>query len=454
MIPLSFAAIAGGTCTLIGTSINLVANGLLIEHLGTPGLGLFELAWVGLPVVAVVIVFVTIFSHWLLPERMPALGRRGDVREYTVEMQVKPGSPLVGRTIGEAGLRQLPGMYLMEIERDGQILPAVSPRERLHDGDRLVFVGIVESVVDLQRMRGLIPATNQVFKLNAPRRDRILVEAVVSNTCPLVGQRVREGRFRSRYNAVIIAAARNGERLKGKIGDIVLRTGDTLLLEARPSFIVQQRNSRDFYLVSRLNSSAAPRHERALLAVGIIVAMVLAVATGALPMLEVAMLAAGLMILTRCTSGGIARRGVDWSVIVVIAASFGIGTALQESGAAQALAESIVSVAGGEPMVSLGLVFLVAALFTAPATNNAAAVLMFPVALATAQDMSVDVLPFAITIMMGASDAFATPIGYQTNLMVYGVGGYRFGDYLRIGLPLTLLVGLMTVAVVPRVWGF
>jgi di/tricarboxylate transporter len=243
MIPLSFAAIAGGTCTLIGTSTNLVVNGLLIEHLGTPGLGLFELAWVGLPVVAVVIVLVTIFSHWLLPERMPALGRLGDVREYTVEMQVEPGSPLVGRTIGEEGLRQLPGMYLMEIERDGQILPAVSPRERLHGGDRLVFVGIVESVVDLQRMRGLIPATNQVFKLNAPQRDRILVEAVVSNTCPLVGRRVREGRFRSRYNAVIIAVARNRERLKGKIGDIVLRTGDTLLLEARPSFIVQQRNS-------------------------------------------------------------------------------------------------------------------------------------------------------------------------------------------------------------------
>jgi Trk K+ transport system NAD-binding subunit len=174
---------------------------------------------------------------------MPALGRLGDVREYTVEMQVEPGSPLVGRTIGEEGLRQLPGMYLMEIERDGQILPAVSPRERLHGGDRLVFVGIVESVVDLQRMRGLIPATNQVFKLNAPQRDRILVEAVVSNTCPLVGRRVREGRFRSRYNAVIIAVARNRERLKGKIGDIVLRTGDTLLLEARPSFIVQQRNS-------------------------------------------------------------------------------------------------------------------------------------------------------------------------------------------------------------------
>jgi di/tricarboxylate transporter len=454
MIPLSFAAIAGGTCTLIGTSTNLVVNGLLIEHLGTPGLGLFELAWVGLPVVAVVIVFVMVFSHWLLPERMPALERLGDVREYSVEMQVEPGSPLVGRTIEQAGLRQLPGMYLMEIERDGQILPAVSPRERLHGGDRLVFVGIVESVVDLQRMRGLIPATDQVFKLDAPRRDRILVEAVVSNTCPVAGRRVREGRFRSRYNAVIIAVARNGERLKGKIGDIVLRTGDTLLLEARPSFIVQQRNSRDFYLVSRLNGSAAPRHERALLAVGIIVAMVLVVATGALSMLKAAMLAAGLMILTRCTSGGIARRAVDWSVIVVIAASFGIGTALQESGAAQAMAGSIVSLAGGEPMVSLGLMFLATALFTALATNNAAAVLMFPVALAAAQDMSVDVLPFAITIMMGASAAFATPIGYQTNLMVYGVGGYRFGDYVRIGLPLTLLVGLVTVAVVPRVWGF
>lgn len=454
MIPLSFAGIAGGTCTLIGTSTNLVVNGLLIKELGHTGLALFDLAWVGLPIVGLVIAYILFFSSWLLPTRQPALNRLENARQYTVEMVVEPHSPLIEKTIEDAGLRQLPGLFLMEIEREGQIIAAVSPFQRLRENDRLVFVGIVESVVDLQRIRGLKPATDQVFKLNLPRRERRLIEAVVSNTCPLVGKRVREGRFRTNYNAVIIALARNGERINKKIGDIVLRAGDTLLLETRPSFVEQQRNSRDFYLVSRIDDSRPPRHERALIAATITIAMVLSVATGMLSMLKAALLAAGLMIITRCTSAGIARNAVDWQVLVVIAASFGVGIALQNTGAANAVAEFIIALAGGDPWLSLALVFIVTALFTGLATNNAAAVIMFPIVVATANSMSVSVLPFAVTIMVAASASFATPIGYQTNLMVYGVGGYRFIDFVRIGIPLTVLVGLVTIFVVPLVWKF
>jgi len=454
MIPLSFAGIAGGTCTLIGTSTNLVVNGLLIKELGHTGLALFDLAWVGLPIVGLVIAYILFFSSWLLPTRQPALNRLENARQYTVEMVVEPHSPLIEKTIEDAGLRQLPGLFLMEIEREGQIIAAVSPFQRLRENDRLVFVGIVESVVDLQRIRGLKPATDQVFKLNLPRRERRLIEAVVSNTCPLVGKRVREGRFRTNYNAVIIALARNGERINKKIGDIVLRAGDTLLLETRPSFVEQQRNSRDFYLVSRIDDSRPPRHERALIAATITIAMVLSVATGMLSMLKAALLAAGLMIITRCTSAGIARNAVDWQVLVVIAASFGVGIALQNTGAANAVAEFIIALAGGDPWLSLALVFIVTALFTGLATNNAAAVIMFPIVVATANSMSVSILPFAVTIMVAASASFATPIGYQTNLMVYGVGGYRFIDFVRIGIPLTVLVGLVTIFVVPLVWKF
>ena len=454
MIPLSFAGIAGGTCTLIGTSTNLVVNGLLITELGDSELELFDLAWVGVPIVALVIVYILLVSPWLLPTRQPALHQFENVRQYTVEMVVEPHSPLIGMTIEDAGLRQLPGLFLMEIEREGQIIAAVSPVQRLRENDRLVFVGIVESVVDLQKIRGLKPATDQVFKLNLPRRERRLIEAVVSNTCPLVGKQVRAGRFRTNYNAVIIALARNGERINKKIGDIVLRAGDTLLLETRPSFVEQQRNSRDFYLVSRIDDSRPPRHERALIAATITIAMVLSVATGLLSMLKAALLAAGLMIITRCTSAGIARRAVDWQVLVVIAASFGVGIALQVSGAANAVAEFIIALAGGRPWFSLALVFVVTALFTGLATNNAAAVIMFPIVVATANSMSVSVLPFAVTVMIAASASFATPIGYQTNLMVYGVGGYRFMDFLRIGIPLTVLAGLVTILVVPLVWEF
>ena len=454
MIPLSYASIAGGTCTLIGTSTNLVVNGLLIREADSEGLAMLELAWIGVPLMLVVFVFILVGSRWLLPERIPAISRYDDAREYTVEMLVDKGSVLSGKSIEEAGLRQLPGMYLIEIDRQGQIIPAVSPYEVLRDGDRLVFAGVIESVVDLQKTQGLTPASNQIYKLDSSRQDRVLVEAVVSDSCPLVGKSVCEGRFRNYYNAVIIAAARNGKRIRQKIGNIVLRPGDTLLLECHHSFAVQQRNSRDFYLVSKIDTASPPQYHKAMLALSILALMILAVTSGWLSMLKASLLAAGLMILTRCTSGREARRSVDWQVLIVIAASFGLGSALHNTGAAESIAVELIELAGGSTGISLALIFALTALLSAVATNNAAAVIMFPIALTSANNLDVSLMPFVITLMIAASTSFATPIGYQTNLMVYGVGGYRFSDYLRIGLPLTLLVGLTTILVVPLVWSF
>ena len=454
MIPLSFASIAGGTCTLIGTSTNLVVNGMLIEQTDSGGFGLFELAWIGLPVTVLLFVFVLLFGRWLLPDRDPVRESLENVREYTVEMLVEADGPLAGLRVEEAGLRQLPGLFLVEIERGGEVLPAVSSHERLQNGDRLVFSGIRDSVVDLQRIHGLIPATNQVYKVDQQRYERRFFEAVVSNSHPLVGKTVREGEFRTRYNAVIIGVARNGERLRQKIGDVKLRPGDTLLLETSPGFRQQQRNSRDYFLVSPIGDSHPLRHERAGIALSITLGMVLVVAFDWLSMLQAALLAAGLMIVTRCTDGAMARKAPDWQVLVVIATSFGIGASLAHSGAAQWLGQGLVELASGEPLVSLGLVFFATALLTAIATNNVAAVLMFPIAVATAEDMQVSMLPFVVSVMVAASASFSTPIGYQTNLMVYNAGGYRFGDFVRIGVPLTLLVGLLTVALVPLVWGF
>jgi len=454
LIPLSYASIVGGTCTLIGTSTNLVVNGLLVDQVGLPGLSMFDLAWIGLPISVSVFLFVLMFSRRLLPDRKEPLVHGDGMREYMAEMMVEEGSPLEGCCIEAAGLRCLPGLYLAEIERDGAILPAVEPQERLESNDRLVFVGAIESVVDLHSIRGLVPATNQVLKLEGARKDRSFFEAVVSDTCPLVGKSVREGRFRTRYHAVIIALARNGERLHGKIGDMVLRAGDTLLLEARPNFIDQQGRSRDFLLVSEVGGFHPSNHKGAPVALAITIGMVVLAASGLLSMLEAALVAAGLMIVLGCTSGQVARQAPDWQVLVVIATSFGIGAALQKSGAAGVLADGIIGLAGGSPWATLVLVFAATALLTAIATNNVAAVLAFPIALSAAHHMTVDVMPFAITIMVAASASFATPIGYQTNLMVYNAGGYRFTDFVRIGLPLTLLVGLMTVGLVPLVWGF
>jgi di/tricarboxylate transporter len=454
LIPLSYASIAGGTCTLIGTSTNLVVNGLLVEQAGLPGLAMFDLAWIGLPIAVSVFLFMFLFSSRLLPDRDEPLAYGEGIREYATEMMVAEGSPLEGCSIEEAGLRCLPGLYLAEIERDGNILPAVEPHQRLEANDRLIFVGAIESVVDLHSIHGLVPATNQIFKLEGDRKHRGFFEAVVSDTCPLVGKTVREGRFRTRYQAVIIALARNGERLRGKIGDMVLRVGDTLLLEARPGFIEQHGRSRDFLLVSEIGGFHPPNHKGAPAALAITMGMVALAASGLLSILEAALMAAGLMIVTGCTNGQAARRAPDWQVLVVIATSFGVGAALQKSGAAGVLADGIIGLAGGNPWATLVLVFTATALLTSIATNNVAAVLAFPIALSAAQHMNVDVMPFAITIMVAASASFATPIGYQTNLMVYNAGGYRFTDFVRIGLPLTVLVGLVTAWLVPLVWEF
>ncbi|MCG6868696.1 MAG: SLC13 family permease [Gammaproteobacteria bacterium] len=452
MIPLSYASIAGGTCTLIGTSTNLVVNGLLLEQGWEPGIGMFELAWIGIPVTLLTFGYLILLGPLLLPDRKPAITPSGDLRRYVVEMEVEVAGALCGKTVEEAGLRHLPGLFLVGIERDGRVLAAVPPGEPLYGNDLLMFAGIVDSIVDLRKIRGLRPATDQVNKVRASEEQRTHIEAVVSNSCPLAGKSIREGRFRTIYNAAVIAVARNGARIAEKPGDIVLRPGDTLLLEAHPDFVVRHRNSRDFYLVSRLPGSSPPKHDRALRAIAILAAMVLVVATGWLSMLEAALLAAGMMIITRCTTGRTARRSVDWRVLIVIAASFGIGNAMESTGAAAAIAGGLISLSGGVVWTALAAIFTVTAVITALATNNTAAVLMFPVALATAQSIEAAFLPFVITVMVAASASYATPIGYQTNLMVYGPGGYRFTDYVRVGLPLTVAVCAITVAIVPLVW--
>ena len=460
LLPLSYASILGGACTLIGTSTILVVNGLLVAEFGPEqSLGMFEIGRVGLPCALLGLAYLLVAGRWLLTERRPVLSLEDDPREYVVEMLVEPGSGLGGRTIEQAGLRHLPGLYLMEINRDEQVLPAVSSNIVLLERDRLVFAGIVESVVDLQRIRGLVPATDQVFKLDAERANRRLVEAVVSEACPIVGMTIRAGKFRTHYNAAVIAVARNGERIRQKIGDIVLQAGDTLLLEARAAFAAQHRNSRDFFLVSQVEDSAPLRHERAWASLLVLGLMVLAVALGYLSMLNASMLAAGAMILCRCTSAAAALRNVDWQVLLVIAAAFGIGQAMQSSGAAKEITDRLIAIAGTDPALILAILCGVTMLFTNVMNANAAAVLMFPIAISTAHELSsigpdVSALPFAVSIMMGAAGSFATPIGYQTNLMVMGPGGYHAVDYLKIGLPLSLLFWLTSVLLIPRIWPF
>ncbi|MBN2163219.1 MAG: SLC13 family permease [Pontiellaceae bacterium] len=455
LIPLSYASIFGGTCTLIGTSTNLVVNTLYQGRFDDIGLSMFEITKIGIPCALAGVGYLLLFSHRLLPERRTIDEFFENPREYTLELVVSDKSPLAGSSIEKSGLRQLPGGFLAELIRsDGQIISAVSPSEILEVGDRLVFVGNIESMRSLYSQQGLQPAPEQLFKLDTPRHQRCLVEAVVSHTCPLVGKTIRQGRFRNVYNAVVIAVARNGERLHGKIGDIRIRAGDLLLIESHAGFIPRQKDSHDFYLISGVENSTPRRFERAPWAFFILAGMVVAVAGGWLSMLQSALLAAGAMVLFRCCSTAQARRSIEWNVLIVIGAALGLGCALEQTGAAGAIAGSLLGLVKDEPHMALAMVYLATTFFTEIITNNAAAVLVFPIAMSTAQGLDVNPMPFVISIMIAASASFATPIGYQTNLMVYGPGGYRFSDYLRIGIPLNLIFGIVTVMFAPLIWPF
>jgi di/tricarboxylate transporter len=452
-MPLSFATILGGICTLIGTSTNMVIYGLYVAETGNrAGLGMFDPAWVGLPCALAGIAFLLATSRWLLPDRKSALAGAGDTREYAIEMIVEHESPLIGRTIEQAGLRGLPGLYLAEIERHGRIVPAVASSERLWSDDRLVFVGVVDSVLDLQRVRGLRPATDQLFKLNVPRSERCLIEAVVSNKCPLIGQTIREGRFRSVYNAAVIAVGHRGERVNKKIGDIVLQVGDTLLLEAHPSFADQQRNSKDFFLVSKVEDSTPPGHEKAWLALGILVAMVVVAGFEWLSMLQAGMLAATLMLVTGCCTAAGARRSIDWEILLTIAAALGVGETMRSTGLAQRIAETAIGATGSDPWLILVAIYATTMVLTEFLSNNATAAILYPITMATTASLGLDPKPYLIAVMIAASCGFATPFGYQTNLMVFGPGGYRFTDFLRVGVLLDLVVMAVTVSVMPLVF--
>lgn len=454
LIPLSYAAILGGTCTLIGTSTNLIVNGLLIQEATTHTIGIFEPGWIGVPSAIAGFIYLSIFGRKLLPNRGSSFDTFKDPREYTIEMIVKENSPLPGRTVEEAGLRQLPGLFLAEIYRNEHIIAAVDPEEELHAGDRLIFTGIVDSIVDLQQVNGLTPATDQIFKLDSSRRERLMIEAVVSPTHPVNGKTIKDGNFRNKYNAVVLAVSRNGERVKEKVGDIRLKTGDTLLMEAHPNFLEQYRNSSDYYLTSGISNSTPPNYKKSGVAWGVLAVMVSSVAFGLLSMFQASFLAAGLMIATRCCRASAVKDYIDWTVLLVIAATLGIGSALQYTGAAHVLATDFLSYTKHNPHLALAGVYLATWMLTELVTNTAAAVLIFPIAISLAASFGVSYMPFVMVIIMAASASFSTPIGYQTNLMVYGPGGYKFTDFTKIGLPLNLIIATITISLVPLIWPF
>jgi len=450
LMPLSYAAILGGMCTLIGTSTNLIVHGLLIQY-GYPGFSFFEISKIGIPAALLGIGYIGLLGSRFLPDRKEAIVELGEkTREYVIGLKVTASYASMGKTIEEAGLRHLKGLFLFQVERAEQTITPAQPDEVIMENDRLFFTGIPETIMELQKVEGLQLINDASLDLKHFDSYKVhTFEAVVSGSSPLVGKNVRESNFRKHYNAVIIAIHRSGERIRKKIGDIVLHPGDTLLLLAPRDFFDQYYHSRDFYLVSSpLKVDSKPPQKKYITSV-VLVGMIAAVVLKIIPLIVAAGLAAIALVMSKCISRSDALSWIDWKVLVVIAAAFGIGVAIKNSGVAQYLSDLIVQ--GGRHFGVLGVlcgVYFLTSLYNTIISSNATAALFFPIAVSAASAMHADVRAFAMAVAISAAASFASPISYQTNLMVYGPGGYKFSDYLKFGIPLQLLIGLLAVTLI------
>ncbi len=456
LIPLSFASILGGLCTLIGTSTNIIVVGLLQSTPEANALSLFSPAVIGIPIIIFGIIYFALFGDKLLPNRKNGEVEAdvSDPRQYAVSMKIEAGGALSGKTISNSGILKLNYSLLSEIRTVGKVVTSIRSNRVLKDNDILIFIGQPESVTELRQIPGLSTINDQSSKMEAPTNSRALVEAILASNSSMVGKTVKRSMFRSRFGSVIVSVSRNGRQIKKEVAKIRLRAGDLLLIEAPKGFVSLYRHSRDFLLLSRLDGITLPDTSKAAVTLGILSIYLVSIVSGFLSLLAGSMLLVLLLGVTKCISLDQAQRSIDGRVLLAIGASLSLGVAIQTTGLADLAVTAIMSVAGGNLYLNLLILYISTVVATELITNNAAAVLMFPLAQIMSINLNASLLPFAIVIMFGASSSFMTPMGYQTNLMVQGAGGYTVRDFFKVGFGLSLIVGIMVVTIVPLVWPF
>ncbi|MBI1316350.1 SLC13 family permease [bacterium] len=455
-IPLSFFAISGGMITVIGTSTNLVLMGLVEQN---TGLSLRPLDFVipGTLIAVTTIVYMATVGYRLLPDRKDLMAVfEENQREYLVETEVRVNSILAGKTVEQAGLRSLKGVFLAEILREGHMITPVKPNEKLYSGDRLFFAGDTSQVIELiDRDNGLEVSKKE--KLNLSGHQEI-AEVVVPYNSLLSGHTVKESGFRERYDAAIIGIHRRGEKLSGKIGEIALQTGDLLLLTIGPDFRKLIEQDKNLYMVSssRRQSSIRPMYKRVFLILMLLTVALAAVpastlgidrAGGILKLYEALFVILGLQFGFGMMDSLGVKKNVSLDLLVILAAALTLGEALIGTGTADAVAQFFIGITQGQGALTIGMVlFVLTMLLTSFVTNVAAISIAFPIAYSLSQSLGISGIPFFMIAGFGASCCYLTPVGYQTNLMVYGPGGYKFTDFFRVGIPLAFLYGLITIA--------
>jgi len=455
LIPLSYAAILGGCATLIGTSTNLVVNSLVVDQTIIPGLeplNIFDFSFVGVPMIVIGVLYLVFFGNKMLPSHKDIIERLStNTREFMAEVRVNQKEKYHGKNIEEAGLRNLKGLFLVEILRGDETIRPVTPQTKLNADDVLLFAGNTETISDfVTSNEGLQLAQVGMFS-KKPRTE--LVEVVVSYNSTLVTKTVKETGFRGRYDAAIIAIHRNGERMSGKIGDMRLKGGDVLLLITGEDFTNSLADSTDLYPINTIKEfKQQPLYKNLTLIGGTLAAIVLA-ATGVTSLFVSLITLLIILMLMGIASAKDIAKSIDFNLVLVIALSLALGTAMVKTGLADVVSKNTFELLTPYGMVAVMTgIFVLTNILGSIVTNKAAVALVFPIALTLAINLGLDPKPFILLVAFAGAASFITPIGYQTNLMVYGPGNYKFKDFLRIGLPLTLLY--MVAAVAGLIWQF
>ena len=460
LIPISYAAVLGGTCTLIGTSTNLVVNGILVKH-GEPGLNMFDLAWVGLPMAIAGALYLALAGNRLLPARemLTSILTAEERREYMTEAFVPHGSPLIGKSLRAAGLVKARGFRVIEIVRDGIAIDVEPEVTALHEGDRMVLSCRPSGIAHARAMPGF-DFTAEAGLEQIAAHEGVVFEGAVAPHSEIIGRSISELNFRQRFRVIVLAVHRAGENVRDKLETLPLQMGDLLLMMGTEQAVNELRRGDDIILLDRPPLPSFSLHKRIPIVLATIAAVVVLETVDLVPLEIGAIAGAVFLCLTGCIKPKQAYESIEWNLLFLIFGMLALGAAMQHTGAAAWLAQNVVAgidhvVAGPhKPFVLLAAIYLVTLVLTELLSNNAVAALMIPIVLGIAKEAGVSAQPFIIAVTVAASAAFATPIGYQTNTYVYGIGGYKFRDFVKIGLPLNVLCFIVAMLVIPRVWGF
>lgn len=449
LIPLSYASGMGGVCTLIGTPPNLIISGLYADNTGHP-MNIFATAVPGLFCLFVGVLSI-IAMRRMLPVRKAPESAFESTSEYTVELQVPSDNPYIGQTLGEAGLYTVKGGSLLEVYHFDEVPSPVTENEYVLGGDHLVYAGQIDEILELVETHGLVSANHHVFSLNEIDHNRQLRTAYVTFGSPLIGTTISKSDFERKNNMTLVAVARRGMRISDPPRQVVLRAGDTLLLDCPPHM-----NMDTDRLVSQLhffdNEQLPNIGPKTLISSFIMLAMVVLSALGVMPLLHCAFLAAGAMLIFRCCTPEQAMKSINGEILMVFAGSVVLGLALQKTGVAERLAFGILDICGTNPIVVMTSICLVGTFITEFISNTAAGAMFFPIMYQAAEHLGYEPYPFLIALMISVSSSFATPIGSPTHMLVYGPGGYRFSDFMRIGLPMNFIILAANIFIVNIVY--